>query len=324
MSTISITVIKNSHANLDSLPLRFGMHFRANHVLNLEVIQDLGRDPGYPDRFHIIAKFKNPSIESAIENEGHFVLAQNPQDPIPVLVTVWRGDRDVEWGLSNTVRALRKDGFLSVTNLLEMHPLYVQGQVTDSPGLLKYMSSNIARADIERFQRVAEEARAETARLIKNLEISREEAEMARNKAERMKSVAQEAITAVEGLEDQHIKHKTKISQLEETIKMNEAKYQEEIAAAKRDRSVATLSAPDTLIEVKEQEMIRGSLCTVLILADGTRRHMKTATFDKDGSVTRRAKEMIGKRVRTTCWDPISVPGKWSSQGYFRNIYETK
>jgi hypothetical protein len=324
MNTITVSVIKSSHANFDSLPLRFGIHFNANQTLELEVIKELGRDPGYPDRFHVDAKFRDPRNENSDEHRGHFVLAQNPQDVHPVLVTVWRGDRDTEWGLSNTMTALRKDGFLTVQHLLEMHPLYTQGRLTDSAGLLKYMSSSIARKDIERFEQVAAQARADTARLIKNLEIAREEAEMARNKAERMEKVAKEAISAVEDLEVERSRQKTKIDQLEARIKEGEARYQIEVAAAKQDSSVATLSAPDTLVEVKEGMLIRGSLCTVLIFADGTQRHMKTATFDRDGSVTKKAKELVWSRVRTTCWDPVNSPGKWSRQGYFRNIYETK
>ena len=324
MRTITVRVIRSSHANFDSLPLRFGMHFDANQTLELEIIKDLGGDPGYPDRFHVDAKFRDPRNENSEEYQGHFVLAHNQQDLTPVLVTVWRGNRDTEWGLSNTMTALRKDGFLTVEHLLEMHPLYVQGRLADSAGLLKYMSSSIARKDIERFESVAAQARADTVRLIKNLEMAREEAEMTRNKAERMEKVAKEAISAVEGLEVERSKQQTKIDQLEARIKAGEARYQIEVAAAKQDSSVATLSAPDTLIEVNERVMIRGSFCTVLVLADGTRRHMKTATFDKDGAVTKKAKELVGSRVRTTCWDPVGSPGKWSRQGYFRNIYETK
>jgi hypothetical protein len=300
------------------------MHFETNQTLELEVIKDLGRDPGYPDRFHVEAKFQDPRNEASDEQWGHFVLAQNQHDLGPVLVTVWRGDRDTEWGLSNTMTALRKDGFLSVQHLLEMHPLYLQGRLTDSAGLLKYLSSSIARKDIERFEGVAAQARADTARLIKNLEIAREEAEMARNKAERLEKVANEAISAVEGLEVERSRQQTKINLLEARIKEGEARYKLEVAAAKQDSSVATLSAPDRLVEVNERVLIRGSICTVLVLADGTRRHMKTSTFDKDGAVTKKAKELIGSRVRTTCWDPINKPGKWSGQGYFRNIYETK
>jgi alpha-galactosidase len=53
MRTITVRVIRSSHANFDSLPLRFGMHFDANQTLELEIIKDLGGDPGYPDRFHV-------------------------------------------------------------------------------------------------------------------------------------------------------------------------------------------------------------------------------------------------------------------------------
>ena len=61
MRTITVRVIRSSHANFDSLPLRFGMHFDANQMLELEIIKDLGGDPGYPDRFHVDAKFRDPS-----------------------------------------------------------------------------------------------------------------------------------------------------------------------------------------------------------------------------------------------------------------------
>jgi hypothetical protein len=78
------------------------------------------------------------------------------------------------------------------------------------------------------------------------------------------------------------------------------------------------------LLAVKEGVMIRGSSCTVLELDDGSKRHMKTSTFDRDGSITKKANELVGSRICTTCWDPIGSPGKWSQQGYFRNIYEAK
>jgi hypothetical protein len=64
-----------------------------------------------------------------------------------------------------------------------------------------------------------------------------------------------------------------------------------------------------------------GSSCTVLVMGDGSQRHMKTSTFDPDGSITTKAKSLVGSRIRTTCWDPKGSPGRWSSQGYFRNIY---
>jgi hypothetical protein len=323
MNSINVSVRKTSHANMDSLPLRFGVHFNSDQTLKLDVIQHLGRDPAYPDRFHVEASFRDPKGQDEAEHCGHFVLAQNSQNLLPTLVTVWRGERNTEWGLSNTMTALRRDGFLKVTHLLEMHPLYVAGQLTDSAALLKFLSVTIARKDIARFEEVAEQAKADTARLIKNLEIAREEAQMALNKAERMEKVAHEAINVVEELEVRSTKQQTEIEALRAMIKDGEEKYKQETAAAQQASSVATLSAPDTLVQVNEGVVIRGSSCTVLVLADGTRRHMKTTTFDKDGAITQKAKSFIGSRVRTTCWDPVGSPGKWSSQGYFRNIYLT-
>ena len=321
---MKILITKSGHANCDSLPLRFGMHFRSDQKLVLEVIKDLGRDSAYPDRFHVEAKFQDPAALDAKYCIGHFVLSDNLQEGCPTLVTVWRGDRDTEWGLSTTMKALRKDGFVTVENLLEMHPLYLAGKVTDSAGLIKYLSSSIAKNDIERFERVASQARDETALAIKNLEAAREDAELARNKAEHMEKIAREAIGVVEDLEVERSIQQKKISDLEARIKEGEARYKLESLAAENDSSVATLSSSDKLVAVKEGIIIRGSACTVLVFEDGTERHMKTSTFDREGLVTKKAKELVGSRVKTTCWDPIGSPGKWSRQGYFRNIYETQ
>ena len=110
---------------------------------------------------------------------------------------------------------------------------------------------------------------------------------------------------------------KAKVGELQAEVE----RYKTEQAAAQREQSEAVLSSPDVLIEVKEREPYRGSICTILIMGDGSRRHMKVATFDRDGEVTKKAKSLVGQRVRISCWDPIGQPGKWSSQGYFRNIY---
>jgi hypothetical protein len=99
------------------------------------------------------------------------------------------------------------------------------------------------------------------------------------------------------------------------------AAFKSEAEIAELEKSLVTLSAPDALLTIKENEMVRGSSCTVLVMGDGSQRHMKTSTFDPDGSITTKAKSLVGSRIRTTCWDPKDSPGRWSSQGYFRNIY---
>ncbi|MBK7051386.1 MAG: hypothetical protein IPH54_11660 [Rhodoferax sp.] len=106
--------------------------------------------------------------------------------------------------------------------------------------------------------------------------------------------------------------------------KVVEAKFLDESARAEAEQSSAFLSAPDTLVMVKEKQMVRGSSCTILVMGDGSQRHMKTLTFDPDGAITQKAKTLVGTRVRTSCWDPKGNPGRWSSQGYFRNIYTSE
>ena len=82
-------------------------------------------------------------------------------------------------------------------------------------------------------------------------------------------------------------------------------------------------SAPrrNTLMEVREDVVISGTRCTVLVFADGSTQHMKTATFDPQGSITAKAKRMLGMEVKTTCWNPRSAPGRWSSLGYFNDVF---
>ena len=99
------------------------------------------------------------------------------------------------------------------------------------------------------------------------------------------------------------------------------ATFKTETETAENEKSVAILSEPDALVSIKENQIVRGSACTVLVMGDGSQRHMKTSTFDPNGAITQKAKTLVGSRIRTTCWDPKGSPGRWSSQGYFRNIY---
>ena len=123
MEKINVTVKRTAHANMDSLPLRFGIHFKTDQILTLNVFNDMGRDPQRHDRFHVEATFKDPTNPDSMEMSGHFVLEKMAGTDLPALVTVWRNERNTEWGLSSTMTNLRRDGFVNVEQLLEMHPL---------------------------------------------------------------------------------------------------------------------------------------------------------------------------------------------------------
>lgn len=76
-----------------------------------------------------------------------------------------------------------------------------------------------------------------------------------------------------------------------------------------------------TLEKVRENVPVSGALCTVLVFSDGSLQFMKTSTFDPDGAITAKAKQLLGMPVQTTCWNPRTSPDKWSSRGYFNNIF---
>jgi hypothetical protein len=112
--------------------------------------------------------------------------------------------------------------------------------------------------------------------------------------------------------------YKALVAILENEIKELK-KEQEDVLRSGKDFLVTD---PDMLIDV-DTVTHHGSECTRLTLGDGTHKYMKLSTWDKNDNVTSKAKNLIGKHVRTTCWNPIGST-KWSDMGYFKNIYEVE
>ena len=55
--------------------------------------------------------------------------------------------------------------------------------------------------------------------------------------------------------------------------------------------------------EVNEDVQFNGSTCTEIILGDKRKKiYMKTSTFDPKGSITAKARTLIGKAVETKTW----------------------
>ena len=85
-----------------------------------------------------------------------------------------------------------------------------------------------------------------------------------------------------------------------------------------------TLNQPALLVAVDPNIPYQGASCTRLTLDFGGGkqefRYMKTSTWDKNFAITRKAQNLIGKHVTTSCWDPVAQPGLWSNQGYFNDL----
>ncbi len=171
----------------------------------------------------------------------------------------------------------------------DMHPEFVRNQGIN-PLVLINRLKNLAEDDAKRLLEIAEgwkdQATAATKRAnILEEEYKQLEAEHAQLKAEEQKREEEKAKAAAKG----------------ESIVENEGLI---------------------LLDVKTDVLIANSLNTVLTFEDGSQKTMKVSTWDKDLSITAKAKSLIGRPVITTCWDPIAEPGKWSKKNYFRNIYE--
>lgn len=302
-SECEVWVVARDHANSDSLPLRYGIHFDSDTRLRLRGVRLLYRDDQYTDRFHVEATFE---IEGRDSLWGHFVLGCRAGRSQLDVVTVWRNDVKTELGLSELMVSLRKSGYVKPADLLDLHPLYVSGKVSTAADLVHALAAKMATGQVKDMEAEIAQANAKATKAIEALD-------RARRKAENAESVALEATYVVSKLEAENAE-----------LQNENARLKAEQLAARRDHKEVTLSDPDTLVEVRERQLYRGSICTILIMGDGTQRHMKIETFDPDGKVTAKAKELTGRRVRISCWDPIGQPGKWSDQGYFRNVYAAK
>lgn len=307
VSEVKVHVLGREHANCDSLPLRFGVHFPSDAVITLKRLKFLFVDSTYSDRFHVDAWF---SLDDGEEHSGHFVLGTRRGYSDLVMVTVWRHDSNTESRLSEVMIALRAQGFLTPKILLELHPLYRDGQLSTSVDLIKQLAQKMSAQQVSSMKTIVDEA------LVK-ADAAIAERDQALDRARHAEDAAQKNASIANILQIKNVALASRVEELEAEKK----RFLREQADAEMDGKVASLSTPDTLVDVLENQLHKGSSCTILIMGDGSKRFMKTATFDRDGRVTAKAKSLRDRRVRISCWDRIDRPEFFSSQGYFRNVY---
>lgn len=304
---LEVLVISNEHANCDSLPLRYGMHFKTDSSIVLTRLDLPNSHQTKSDRIRVDAYFTD---SNGNEKFGHFVIGSRRGLNKPVLITVWRNDAKTEEHLSEVMSGLRKRGYLSSSVLLDLHPDYVGGKIATHEDLVILLARTMSAEKVNMMDEIV----ASSVVRVNKANTERDEAVAKAVEADKRN---QETSIKLAKAQEENEELIVKNHQLE----AEKLRYKQEAESARRDNKQATLSSPDTLVKVLERQIYRGSSCTILIMGDGSRRHMKTATFDPTGSVTAHAKNLQGRRVRISCWDPINQPGRWSNEGYFRNIY---
>ena len=91
--SLDVIVLCNEHANCDSLPLRYGMHFKTDETIRLSRIKFSTRTQKDPNRIGLEAYFID---SNNIKQSGQFVIGTRRGFDKPVLITVWRNDTDTE------------------------------------------------------------------------------------------------------------------------------------------------------------------------------------------------------------------------------------
>ena len=289
----TVVIKQNEHANLDSFPLRYGFQFDKN--TELEIYCDPStlnpdKNPKYKDRYNIIAKFINP-LNNRTER-GVFFLINNQNNKFydnDKVVTIIRylDEAETEHHLSEVIKSLRISKDLTPHDLMNLHPQYMTRQLSTHSDLIRILAEKKSGEEILKIQSIADQA------------VQRYESQITK-------------------LNDELITLKTINTEIQKEL--NEYKAQENMANS--IGSTQTLRKAKVLIDVIENEMIGTSSCTVLLMEGDEELYMKTSTFDKNLKITAKAKLLKGRKVITSCWDPIGRPGHFSDQGYFRNLYE--
>ena len=316
-SKILADVVANEHANLDSLPFRYGFTYPRttqmalfncrNHNWQIEDV-----------KFEVDADFITPN---GTKETGHFIIMFT-EHKNPKVVTVWRNDQENEFFISKLLTSLRKQSKISTRELIEMNPLYLAGQANTFEDLARILAIREfepeKKQELERLGRIAKsEARLEFKELVNKLE--------AENKRSQETVIKLTDAVSAERQQRRKVEQENKNLADKIGIKENELRaYMAELSKIKRQRAGhnVNLDSGQVLVAVHKNVYHRGSTCTQLVLSNGQRKHIKISTFDRDLAVTKKAETLLGKVVKTTSWDPVHEPGKWSLQGYFMNIYQ--
>lgn len=311
--TLDVDLYANEHVNMDSLPFRYGFQFPSNTVMTLYNICDLEQQSN--DRVKLTASFID--IDGN-EQSGTFILMKK-SSPLLKVVTIWLNDKKDEFYLSELMKNLRKDKKIRVSDLIDLHPRYRSGKLVTMSALFDALIMKKEVNLTERDSVIEEKIKNKYEDQIRSLH----------SENLRVTNIAQIAIKGLNERDNIIKQQETEIKDKENKYNLLVTEFEEykkENQRAGRDRtiSVATLSEETTLQAVNRNIIHRGSSCTELVFSNGKRKYMKISTFDPNLSITSKAERLINKQVRTTCWDPVNEPGKWSRQGYFRGIYEVE
>ena len=274
--------------------LRLGYSVPLQEVVELEFVGDI-----FPNSAGTAEKHDPTNVRfiGQMKINGHIfndiVFVHTTKYDRPKFITFWPRSEDAN-AAESTVEplvtlAMRGEGISPEEVVEEMHPEFQKNPGID-PLILINRAKNLAEEQVSMLINLAEEWK--------------DQAKVEKARAEDL------------------IEEKLQLEAENKLLNEENNRLKAEQDKAKATGSFVLQNKSLTLVSVETDVLVRNSLNTVLTFEDGSQKSIKVSTFDRNLSVTEKAKSLLGKKVVTTCWDPINEPGKWSSLGYFRNIYE--
>jgi hypothetical protein len=295
-----VAVISSEHANCDSLPLRYCMHFQCDAVITLKKVE-ISRKPQYKqDRVALDAYFDD---SAGIEQFGHFIIGERVGFDNPVLITVWRHDANTEEHLSDVMSSLRKRGVLSPSALIELHPEYLNGSLRTHDDLVLLLATRMSFEQVKQMRDVV----AASVKLTNEVIAERDAAlTRATQATQELKVVTVEKNQALEEVR----KKDEEISRLLSESRM----------VPRRDDIVTESPNFATITRVSQAKKGKnGQLAIILHMSDDTER---ANNWEGGYSARLELAERLcksGKEVKTDVWNKPGTDYKWWN--WFKNIY---
>ena len=313
---IKVHVDRRGHANLDSLPLRYGFYSAEDRILELFNCSNWDKkitqrkDGSFETRYHVDADFEKPNGENA---NGHFLIADHGYEYFNC-ITVWKNDFQTEQDLSKHLRRARESGTLTPEYLIELHPYYQSGEAASVAGLIGVVAkiekgkTSQVNAELQTAQDAASRATefakrqlAEKHELEDVLEVERARALSAeassRKELEKRKNLEQD----VERLQNKIISFSKKHPQY--------------------DGSEVALSTVGRLREVTKRKRTKANgqivECVFLEFEGDLPERKMDEIFDPDDVIFKKAKDLIGEMVITVTWKPEIFKATY----WFRDIF---
>jgi hypothetical protein len=334
-----VDVVYHHHANSDSFPFRYGIHF--NRTTSIEIFNcKYYKWQKNGEKFEVQADFIGK--DDKIEN-GLFILAIT-DFPNPRVVTVMRNDLETEFYLSKLLRSLRESGEVSTNDFLDWHQLYLSGEANTFQKLAKLYAKKFNSINSEDKEFLISKANAEAKSEFENL-LKDKENEIRRLKIENDKNIAatKEAIAIYE-IAEKEVNEKTQLlnaatevvrdrdgiienQQREIQVKdsqINDYKNQLFNLAKQNpqyDGSEIEISTVGLLERVEKRKRTKnnGQIidCVFLKFKGGIPERKMDEVFDPQDIIFEKAKQFIGEKVVTVTWRPEI----FKATHWFRDIF---